>query len=99
MSQVISRRDIPLKHLNLRLNDIGSKGGKFLLQSLAAPFLNLQHLILAGCGIKCIKIQLNDMLLKNNNLRHFDLSNNRFNEVKRYLSMYRFVAKYILFYF
>lgn len=74
---------ISLKYLNLRLNPIGSEGAKFLFDSLAVPSLSLQDLILAGCGIKYIKSQLQNMLLKNNRLRCIDLSNNRFTEVKK----------------
>lgn len=88
---------MPLRYLNLRLNHIGSEGGKCLLQSLTAPCLNLENLILAGCGIKYIETELKDMLLKNNTLRCFDLSNNHLAEVKQYLFVFLLLIVVCLF--
>lgn len=82
LSKLVSEPTCTLNTLNLRLNNIGSVGGKCLIDSLASPLLTLQELILAGCGIKSKQIDFVKMLKQNKTLLRLDLSNNRFGEVK-----------------
>uniref|UniRef100_A0A8C6III8 NLR family, pyrin domain containing 2 n=1 Tax=Mus spicilegus TaxID=10103 RepID=A0A8C6III8_MUSSI len=71
------KQTLSLKHLDLGLNRIGTKGAKFLCEALKNPKSKLKSLWLCGCSITPLNCQdFSETLRSNKSLKTLDLSQN-----------------------
>ncbi|XP_071052582.1 uncharacterized protein [Onthophagus taurus] len=73
----ILMEDDHLNELNVRLNIINSKGGKFLFYALTKGKNVLKELNLSGCGLNRRNVEIDELLRSNETLEKLNLSNNR----------------------
>nr|XP_022918868.1 T-complex-associated testis-expressed protein 1-like [Onthophagus taurus] len=73
----ILMEDDHLNELNVRLNIINSKGGKFLFYALTKGKNVLKKLNLSGCGLNRRNVEIDELLRSNETLEKLNLSNNR----------------------